>query len=67
MAEEITEQELMALKLHGEIKFRYITIQRVMGGWIYWKAREITKEGKENVSVSCALAGVFVPKNAFAD
>ncbi len=64
MAEE-SEQEMKALKLNGEIestiKSGVLTIQKVIGGWIYWRTHNNAVETNEGVSVSCALAGVFVP------
>lgn len=63
MAEEISEQELKDMKLN-ETKCLGdgILMMRVVGGWIYWRT-EIDKIGTDGgVSVSNAVAGVFVPE-----
>lgn len=65
---EITEQELKDMKLHDKIeKVDEIIrgdhiIQKVIGGWIYWRTYRQDLETNEGISVSCALAGVFVPE-----
>lgn len=46
-------QELLNMKLNDEIQDGDITIQKVFGGWIYWKERPGTGGG--------GTAGVFVP------
>ena len=69
MAEEITEQILKDMKRHDKIeKVDDIIqgdhiIQKVIGGWIYWRTHDKAVETNEGVSVSCALAGVFVPED----
>ncbi len=70
MAEEITERKMMDMKLHDDIAFNTstmnITIQRVVGGWIYWRAaqKQSDIEGV-STSASIALAAVFVPEPNF--
>lgn len=64
MPEETTEQELKDMNLHDEMVLDYgILVKRVIGGWIYWKAAQHQSEiDKVSTSVSCTLAGVFVPE-----
>lgn len=54
-AEEITEQLLKDMKLHENIEYDNLSIQRVIGGWIYWG-----QVGTRDTSLG--LAGVFVPE-----
>jgi hypothetical protein len=61
MAIEITEQELLEMELHAEKEVfnRKTMVQKVPGGWIYW--RRTSTANASNNSISCSLAGVFVP------
>jgi hypothetical protein len=61
MAIEITEQELLDMELHAEKEVfnRKTMVQKVPGGWIYW--RRTSTANASNNSISCSLAGVFVP------
>ncbi len=60
----VSEQDLMDMKLHAELALESgILIKRVVGGWIYWLRREASSQiEKASTSVSCAIAGVFVPE-----
>ena len=63
MAEEISEQKLKDMELHDEIVFNErMSVNKVIGGWIYWRFGKNDVETSGSVNVSCALAGVFVPE-----
>lgn len=61
----VSEQELRDMKLHTEKTVGGSDIQRVVGGWVYWKFTRDKIKIDKGVSVSCAVAGVFVPENVF--
>jgi len=60
---KVSEQELRNMKLHEDVRLGGgIKIQKVVGGWIYWRHHSEKAQGQNgNVSVSGAVAGVFVP------
>lgn len=64
IVEKMSEQELKGMKLHDEIGLGAgIFIRRVIGGWIYWRTYQQELKTNESSSISCAVAGVFVPEN----
>ena len=57
-----TEQELENMELHKLIMMDDYTIQKVIGGWIYWKYNHDISEDDKNSYILHPLAGVFVPE-----
>lgn len=72
MASVISREKLLEMELHQEMGLgndghSSNSIMRVDGGWIYWRkalAKSELKDG-ETESKPVAIAGVFVPENAF--
>ena len=67
MGSGTNEERLKDMKPHEELVAGVgIRMIRVVGGWIYWKETvvwpKIEKTEGTSKSVSCALAGVFVPE-----
>lgn len=61
--EKMEPHEDMAIGL-GDDNGNGVRMMRVVGGWIYWRTNQYATEGAEGTSgsVSCAIAGVFVPE-----
>ena len=56
------EQDLKDMKLHTKTTVGSAEIQRVPGGWIYWRTHDSEANPDDGISDSCAVAGVFVPE-----
>lgn len=74
MASVISEEKLKDMKPHQEISLRGDDdkhggnrMMRVVGGWIYWRylTTKLELKDEEPKETPCAIAGVFVPENAF--
>ena len=54
------------MKLHEDKKLKAgIRILKFVSGWIYWETHDGTLETNKSTSISCAIAGVFVPEPKF--
>jgi hypothetical protein len=58
----MTEEELLAMPLHEVHKLtKWLTIRRVVGGWIYTEYSNIVEDGVGPTQI--AMSNVFVPED----